>query len=278
MRTLVHLSDLHFGTVREEIIQPLVGLIERIQPDMIAISGDLTQRARQKEFRAAREFLDALPFPKIIVPGNHDIPLFNLFARFTKKLDRYRRFIIEDLEPFYSDHEIAVLGVNTARSATFKGGRVNAQQVARMQERLGALAGLTKIVVTHHPFDLPESYSDKALVGRARMAMQQLAGANVDLFLAGHLHVGLSEPTALRFQVSGHSALIIQAGTALSMRVRGEANSFNVVRIQRPNIAVSRLTWRPDLKIFISAHSDYFRHTDTGWVRGDKLDYAEPEE
>ena len=278
MRTLVHLSDLHFGTVREEIIQPLVDLIERIQPDMIAISGDLTQRARQKEFRAAREFFDSLPFQKIVVPGNHDIPLFNLFARFTKKLDRYRRFITEDLEPFYSDHEIAVLGVNTARSATFKGGRVNAQQVARMQERLGALAGLTRIVITHHPFDLPESYPDKALVGRARMAMQRLAGANVDLFLAGHLHVGLSEPTALRFQVSGHSALIIQAGTALSMRVRGEANSFNVIRIQRPNIAVSRLTWRPDLKIFISTHSDYFRHTDTGWVRGDKLDFAEPEE
>ena len=98
MRTLVHLSDLHFGTVRQEIVLPLLSLLERIHPDLIAVSGDLTQRARREQFQAAREFLDAMRFPKIVVPGNHDIPLFNLFARFTKKLERYRRYISEDLE------------------------------------------------------------------------------------------------------------------------------------------------------------------------------------
>jgi 3',5'-cyclic AMP phosphodiesterase CpdA len=278
MRTLVHLSDLHFGAVQEEIVEPLLGLVERIQPDLIAVSGDLTQRARKEQFRSAREFLDAMPFPKVVVPGNHDIPLFNLLARFTKKLDRYRRYISEDLEPFFCDPEVAVLGVNTARSATFKSGRVNARQVMGIQERLGELAGVIKIVITHHPFDLPEPYPDRALVGRARMAMQQLAGAGIDLFLAGHLHVGMSEPTAVRFQVSGHAALMIQAGTALSSRHRGEPNSFNVIRVERPNISVSRLTWREDLKIFVAAHADYFRHTEKGWERGSKLDMAEPEE
>jgi 3',5'-cyclic AMP phosphodiesterase CpdA len=278
MRTLVHLSDLHFGTVRQEIVLPLLSLLERIQPDVIAISGDLTQRARREQFQAAREFLDAMQFPKIVVPGNHDIPLFNLFARFTKKLERYRRYISEDLNPFHRDAEIAVLGINTARSATFKGGRVNAQQVAHMQERLGPLDGVTKIVVTHHPFDLPERYPDKALVGRARKAMQQLASSGIDLFLAGHLHMAGSEPTALRFQISERTPLMIQAGTALSSRIRGEANSFNVIRIQHPNISVSRLTWRADLKIFVSTHADYFRHTEAGWARGSKLDFAEPEQ
>jgi 3',5'-cyclic AMP phosphodiesterase CpdA len=278
MRTVVHLSDLHFGTVRQEIVLPLLSLLERIQPDVIAVSGDLTQRARKEQFLAAREFLDAMPFPKIVVPGNHDIPLFNIFARFTKKLHRYRRYISDNLNPFHSDAEIAVLGVNTARSATFKGGRVNGRQVAHMQERLGALNGVTKIVVTHHPFDLPGSYPDKALVGRARIAMQQLASSGIDLFLAGHLHIGRSEPTALRLDISGRSPLMIQAGTALSNRTRGEANSFNVIRIQHPTIYVSRLTWRADLKIFVSTHADYFRHNETGWVRGSKLDFAEPEE
>jgi 3',5'-cyclic AMP phosphodiesterase CpdA len=278
MRTLVHLSDLHFGTVRQEIVLPLLSLLERIQPDLIAISGDLTQRARKEQFAAAREFLDAIRFPKIVVPGNHDIPLYNLFARFVLKLARYKRYISDDLEPFYSDPEIAVLGINTARSATFKGGRVNSRQVARMQKRLGPLNGVTKIVVTHHPFDLPEAYPDKALVGRARRAMQQLVGSGIDLFLAGHLHIGLSEPTALRFQIGGRSPLMIQAGTALSSRVRGEANSFNVIRIQHPNISVSRLSWRSDLKVFVSTHADYFRHSDGGWARGSKLDFAEPEE
>jgi 3',5'-cyclic AMP phosphodiesterase CpdA len=278
MRTLVHLSDLHFGTVRQEIVLPLLSLLERVQPDVIAVSGDLTQRARREQFQAAREFLDAMRFPKIVVPGNHDIPLFNLFARFTKKLERYRHYISEDLTPFHSDAEIAVLGVNTARSATFKGGRVNSQQVAHMRERLGPLDGVIKIVVTHHPFELPAPYPEKALVGRARMAMQQLASSGIDLFLAGHLHIGRSEPTALRFQISEHTPLMIQAGTALSSRIRGEANSFNVIRIQHPNISVSRLTWRSDLKIFVSTHADYFRHTETGWTRGSKLDFAETEE
>jgi 3',5'-cyclic AMP phosphodiesterase CpdA len=278
MRTLVHLSDLHFGTVRQEIVLPLLSLLERIQPDLVAVSGDLTQRARKEQFAAARDFLDAMRFPKIVVPGNHDVPLYNLFARFVLKLARYRRYISDDLEPFYGDPEIAVLGINTARSATFKGGRINARQVARMQERLGPLNGITKIVVTHHPFDLPEAYPDKALVGSARRAMQQLAGSGIDLFLAGHLHIGLSEPTALRFQIGGRSPLMIQAGTALSSRVRGEANSFNVIRIQHPNISVSRLTWRADLKVFVSTHADYFRHSEAGWARGSKLDFAEPEE
>jgi 3',5'-cyclic AMP phosphodiesterase CpdA len=244
---------------------------------VIAVSGDLTQRARREQFQSAREFLDAMPFPKIIVPGNHDVPLFNVFARFTKKLARYRRYISEDLSPFYRDAEIAVLGVNTARSATFKGGRVNARQVAHMQERLGSLEGVIKIVVTHHPFDLPGLHPEKALVGRARTAMQQLASAGIDLFLAGHLHIGRSEPTALRFQIGEGSPLMIQAGTVLSSRIRGEANSFNVIRIEHPNISVSRLAWRGDLKIFVSAHADYFRHTEVGWVRGSKLDFAEPE-
>ena len=278
MRTLVHLSDLHFGTVRQGIVLPLLSLLERIQPDVIAISGDLTQRARSEQFQAAREFLDAMRFPKIVVPGNHDIPLFNLFARFTKKLERYRHYISEDLNPFHRDAEIAILGINTARSATFKGGRVNAQQVAHMQERLGPLDGVTKIVVTHHPFDLPGAYPEKALVGRARMVMQQLASSGIDLFLAGHLHMAGSQPTALRFQISESTPLMIQAGTALSTRIRGEANSFNVIRIQHPNISVSRLTWRADLKIFVSTHADYFRHTDAGWVPGSKLDFAEPEQ
>ena len=177
-----------------------------------------------------------------------------------------------------SVRRIAVLGINTARSATFKGGRVNAQQVARMQERLGSLSGPIKVVVTHHPFDLPESYPEKALVGRARMAMQQLAGAGIDLFLAGHLHLGGSEPTAHRFVVSGYAALMVQAGTALSSRTRGEDNSFNVIRIKRPNIGVSRMVWRADLKTFAPEHTDYFRHSETGWARGSKPEIAGPEE
>src|SRR6266550_2681089 len=130
MRTLVHLSDLHFGRVDEQIIEPLISAVTEINPDLVAVSGDLTQRARSRQFRDARAFLNALPQPQIVVPGNHDVPLHNVFTRFLRPLDKYKRHITGDLHPTYVDDEIVVVGVNTARSLTIKGGRINADQVA----------------------------------------------------------------------------------------------------------------------------------------------------
>ncbi|MEJ7700700.1 MAG: metallophosphoesterase [Pyrinomonadaceae bacterium] len=161
MRTLVHLSDVHFGRVDRAIIEPLIKTISDLKPDIVAVSGDLTQRARSEQFKEARAFLDRLPTPQIVVPGNHDVPLHNVFSRFFEPLDKYRRYITNDLEPFYADDEVAVLGINTARSLTFKGGRVNERQVALMRKKLCPFdKNIVKIVVTHHPFDLPEGYND----------------------------------------------------------------------------------------------------------------------
>jgi 3',5'-cyclic AMP phosphodiesterase CpdA len=98
MRTIVHLSDLHFGRVDQQLIEPLIKTISEIKPDLVAVSGDLTQRARSRQFVEARAFLDALPEPQIVVPGNHDIPLHNIFARFLGPLDKYRRYITDDLQ------------------------------------------------------------------------------------------------------------------------------------------------------------------------------------
>src|SRR6202048_1786243 len=136
MRTLVHLSDLHFGRVDPQIVAPLIKTVSEISPDLVAVSGDLTQRARTQQFLEARAFLDALPQPQIVVPGNHDVPLHNVFARFLQPLDKYRRYITDDLQPFCADEEIAVIGVNTARSLTIKGGRVNSDQVSSIRQKL----------------------------------------------------------------------------------------------------------------------------------------------
>src|SRR5580765_3653492 len=202
MRSIVHLSDIHFGRVNREVIAPLIDAIGKINPDLLAVSGDLTQRARSHQFKEARAFLDLLPQPQIVVPGNHDVPLHNLLARFAQPLHRYRRYITADLRPFYHDAEIAVLGVNTARSLTIKGGRINKQQVAWMRDRLCAAdTNAIKVVVTHHPFDLPEGHDERALVGRARMAMEHLADCGADLFLAGHLHVSHTTHSARRYQI-----------------------------------------------------------------------------
>jgi 3',5'-cyclic AMP phosphodiesterase CpdA len=270
MRTIAHLSDLHFGRIQEGIVEALIRMIHELRPDLTAISGDLTQRARVPEFEQAREFLRALPGPKIVVPGNHDVPLYNLYARFARALLRYRRYISPELEPFFIDDEIAVQGLNTARSLTFKGGRVNKRQIALLGDRLGGLQHLTKIVVTHHPFDLPERYPENALVGRARMALMRLAASGIDLFLAGHLHVGITEKIPLRFNVGGRSPLLLQAGSATSSRRRGHPNSFNFIRVHRPWITVERFDAFDTGEIFRRAAIARFEHTDAGWIASDE--------
>jgi 3',5'-cyclic AMP phosphodiesterase CpdA len=267
MRLVVHLSDLHFGRVDQAVLEPLVDAIREIAPHVVVVSGDLTQRARQSQFAEARDFLQTLPSPQIVVPGNHDVPLYNIFARFLQPLDNFKEYITKDLEPFYSDEEIAVLGINTARSFTFKQGRINEQQVERIRERMcGYPDEMTKIVVTHHPFDVPEGHTGDIL-GRARMAIEALARCDADVVLAGHLHISHTGHTAKRFNTRGHSALVVQAGTATSTRGRGEPNSFNLIRIQHPHINVERLSWRRDIGAFKPASSETFRHTSDGWIR-----------
>lgn len=270
MRTLVHLSDLHFGRVDATLIAPLTSLIAEIAPEVLVVSGDLTQRARSTEFVAARAFLDSLPSPQIVVPGNHDISMHNLFNRFLRPLAKFTRHITTDLEPFYIDAEIAVAGVNTARSLTIKDGRINAAQMARLRARLAEVpADLVKVIVTHHPFDLPGTYADDELVGRADAALQTFASCGADLLLAGHLHASHAGTTAARHRIDGYTALAVQAGTATSTRGRGETNSFNVIRIATRQIAIERMAWRPEADRFELAETSHFRRAGDHWFPHD---------
>src|SRR5947209_9987923 len=268
MRTLVHLSDLHFGRVDYSVVEPLVEKVNEVKPDLSVVSGDLTQRARSQQFKEAREFLDRLPSPQIIVPGNHDVPMHNAYARFFKGLNKYKRYITDDLEPFYSDTEMAVLGLNTARRFTIKYGRVNEDQIAAIRERLCAFGDeVTKIIVTHHPFDLPEGGDENELVGRARLAMETIAVCGADVLLAGHLHLSHTGESSARYKIAGHSALVVSAGTATSTRGRGESNSFNVLRIKHPFINVERLSWAAESARFTPSSTEHFKHTPDGWTR-----------
>jgi 3',5'-cyclic AMP phosphodiesterase CpdA len=267
MRTLVHLSDLHFGRTDPAILAPLVKFIGEMNPDLVAISGDLTQRARTAEFLAAKEFLAAIPFPQIVVPGNHDVPLHNLFSRFARKLDRYTRFITADLQPVFADSEMVVVGVNTARAFTWKDGRINAGQLQRLRATLQAIpSDRTKIVVTHHPFDLPAGAAGR-VVGRSHLAMKTLAECGVDLLLAGHFHIADTTQTAKRYKMSGYSAIIVSSGTSTSTRGRGQPNSFNVIRIEQPGIAIERRVWRRDSGAFDVLSLERFHRFEGGWIR-----------
>lgn len=266
MRTLVHLSDLHFGRIDPAVLEPLRRAVHDARPDLLAISGDLTQRARRTQFAAARAFLDTLEPPKLLVPGNHDVPYWNVARRFLQPLTRYRKYISEDLEPEYEDEEMIVIGVNTARALAHGGGRINGRQVDRIVRRLTGLPqALVRIIVTHHPFDLPPGVRERRLLGRARMAMAQLSKANADLFLSGHLHVSHTSRAADRYRIDGHSGLIVQAGT-VSSRSRGEQPSFNLLRIQRPEISLSKYVWDPVTGAFASSDWGRYRHSTEGWV------------
>jgi 3',5'-cyclic AMP phosphodiesterase CpdA len=245
VKTVAHLSDLHFGRLDEAVLDPLRLALERLHPDLVVISGDLTQRARKGQFRDAKEYLDSLPMPQIVVPGNHDVPLYNVVKRFLAPLKNYREIISDDLQPDYIDDEIAVVGVNTARSFVFKGGRINDEQVEAVKAKLCGLPdGITKILVTHHPFDVPkDSGEGDQIVGRARMALEKLAGCGADLLLSGHLHDAHVGHTAERYPIAGVSALVVQAGTATSSRTRETPNSFNVLRVESNHVVVEQHAW-----------------------------------
>ena len=269
MRRIVHLSDIHFGRTDRAVVKSLEDAIVNLEPHLVVVSGDLTQRARKKQFAEARDFLERLHFPKIVVPGNHDVPLFNVFKRFIQPLNNYKEFISADLCPFFADDEIAVIGINTARSLAFKGGRVNEEQVDEIRERLDPLnENLLKIVVTHHPFDLPGGFDENEIVGRADEMMPKIAACGADIFLSGHLHISSITSSAHRYRLeSGRTALVIQAGTAASTRGRGEANSFNLIEAERPFLTVKRYECSTPPNGFLLSTTEQFTQTERGWSR-----------
>ena len=274
MQTIVHLSDLHFGALNDLTIGPLVDTLAGLRPDAVVVSGDLTQRARRREFVSARAFLERLPAPRLVVPGNHDVPLHNPIGRFWHRLRRYREYITDDLEPFWANDDVAIAGINTARSATIKGGRVSDRQVTGVVDRFRSVpAGVTRIVVAHHPFDLPPGPGGGRLVGRAARAMEHFAQSGIDVFLTGHLHKAHTGSTAERYRIPGHSALVVQAGTATSTRGRGEANSFNVLRVDRTRIVLDRFIWDISSSRFdLVQHGSFTRAID-GWKpESDRVD------
>lgn len=249
MRTIVQLSDLHFGATLVPTLEPLVRQLTDMAPDLVIVSGDLTQRAREEQFVEARAYLARLPLPQLVLPGNHDVPLYDVMRRFLSPLGRYTQYITNDLAPAFIDDEVAVVGINTARSLTFKGGDISASQLEHAVKQLAtAPAGAARIVVTHHPFDIPEGLSGVEVVGGAERALEAFERCQVDLFLSGHIH--LVHITGAAKYRPGYHATILQAGTATSTRARREANSFFVFRIDETSIACETHGWNAERQLF----------------------------
>src|ERR1700710_1887692 len=251
MARIAHLSDVHFGAHDPEVVAGAEAWLAESRPDLVVISGDFTQRARIDEYRAAAAFLDrieSLGLATLGVPGNHDVPLYDVVRRFTRPLHRYRRYIDDDLCPWFENEQLAVLGINTARSLTLKDGRISHEQMAIIRERFQNVPkARTRILVTHHPlFAMPigEAGEPSEAVGRHGKALEAVADAGVHIMLAGHFHRSFTESARHMVRNAG-PALVIQAGTATSTRLRhDEAQSFNLIRAERNDrIEVRVIAW-----------------------------------
>ena len=242
MARIAHLSDIHFGANDRRIVDATEAWLFAQQPDLIIISGDLTQRAKKEEFRAASAYLNRLRsagLNLLVVPGNHDIPLYDVMRRFGAPLRRYAKYISNDLSPWFENDEVAVLGLNTARSLTIKSGRLNHRQMQLVHERFADLApNKTRILVTHHPlFAMPIGAGNELseAVGRHDDAVKSVCEAGVHVALAGHFHRTYAEAAEKMVAHAGR-ALIVQAGTATSTRLRNaEPQSFNWLHIEKGN-------------------------------------------
>jgi 3',5'-cyclic AMP phosphodiesterase CpdA len=271
MSVIAHLSDLHFGRHDPLLAEALVAALRAARPDVVAISGDITQRARRREFAAARAFLDVLDPPAVVVPGNHDVPLYDVGRRFLRPLGRFRRYVSAETEPWFCDDEVAILGLNTARSSTFSNGRISHRQIGTLAARFArAPAAAVKVLVIHHPLTAPPDAPELRAVGRAATALEALAAAGIGVVLAGHHHRVLSGDAGVHHPIAGRGVLTIQAGTAISTRRRQDPNSFNLVRIEHSRVACIPQCWGGTG--FVPADAAVYERTPEGWRRADAAD------
>ena len=267
MARLVHLSDLHFGAHDDILVGAVERSVDELKPDLVVISGDFTQRARTEQFKDACRFLERLQekgHEVIGVPGNHDVPLYDVLRRFLSPLTRYRRFIDETLCPFVELPGVAVLGINTARSLTFKDGRISDEQVEFIRESFARTdTNAVRVLVTHHPlFAIPVGEQMERAVGRQELALDAIEKAGVDLLLAGHAHHASTHHASDLITRAG-GALVVQAGTATSTRVREQEQSFNTIEIAEGCVTVTVHPWTKDE--FRATDSQKYEWQDGRW-------------
>jgi len=267
MARLVHLSDLHFGAHDDDLVEAVEQSIDALKPDLVVVSGDFTQRARTEQFKDACRFLERLReggHEVLGVPGNHDVPLYDVLRRFLSPLTRYRRFIDETLCPFIELPGVAVLGINTARSLTFKDGRISEEQVKFIRETFSRTdPDITRVLVTHHPlFAVPVGDDIERAVGRQELALDAIEEAGVDVLLAGHAHHASTHDASDLVTRSG-GALVVQAGTATSTRVREQEQSFNTIDIDGSRVTVTVNAWTGEA--FKPADAQPYQYQEGRW-------------
>ena len=268
MKRILHISDLHFGRTRPDLLEPLVALVADLAPDLVAISGDFTQRARRSQFVEAAAFLDRLRAPWLAVPGNHDISLDNLMIRALDPWGRYRGLIHDDLSPVHQDEELTVIGLNTVNRFAHQAGRIGRAAIAQIAAAHDDSPLKTLVVVMHHPLEHPPG-SDKAPMRHVLRGVEALGQAGADIVLSGHLHNAHVSPLS-----TAPGILLVQAGTGLSTRLREEPNTLNLLSIAPGDVRIDRYAARTLALFAIDETAFFARHGDGADARWERAERA----
>lgn len=264
---IAHLSDTHFGTELPEVESALLAMLPSLQPDLVVVSGDITQRARASQFDAAAAFLERLPpVPKLLVPGNHDLPLFNLPMRLLLPDHGYRR-VFGATEQRRQLGTVAVLGFDTTRRWRHTRGDLDVGHLRATLAALGPTVS-TRIVVLHQPLHTAlDTDRDECLLSAADIA-DALADCTVDLVLSGHVHMPLLSDTREIFPRLSRHFVLSGAGTALSWRVRaGAPNSLNLLELDEDgrHLSVTLYAFDAGTQAFTPALARHYLRVADGW-------------
>jgi 3',5'-cyclic AMP phosphodiesterase CpdA len=261
LRTILHISDVHFGPPHlPRVSAGVLELIAARRPEVVVLSGDLTQRAKPEQFRQARRFVDAIPVPTIVVPGNHDVPMYRVWERIFSPFGAYRKYFGTELEPIYRDDELLIVGINTAFNWTIKDGRIKLRRLLEVGELFEKTPdSVFKVVVAHHHLIPPPNFGTQKVLANAYEAIDLFSQVGVDLILSGHLHqayIGNSE----EFYPKGRPPVVIlHSGTTTSNRGRAgerEKNTCNWIAVDNKSLVVSHFRWHPELDRF----AEHSRH------------------
>lgn len=255
MREILHVSDVHFGPLHSpEVSEGVLALVERRPPDLVVVSGDLTQRAKPAQFREARAWADRIPVPSVTVPGNHDVPLWRVWERVFAPFGAYRKWFASDLEPSWIDDELHVVGINTAHGWTHKNGRISLRRLNEVSRELAASSERRfRVVVAHHHLVPPPRFDSQRLLRNAHEAVEMFTRIGVDLVLSGHLHQCHHQSSEAWFPSGRRPFLIVHAGTTTSVRGRGverRRNTCNWIRVDDDEVALSHLRWDGERRLF----------------------------
>lgn len=278
---LMHISDLHAGPpFNEQIARQVAHYAHTYKPDLLVISGDFVQRADFiAQWHTARAFLETLPEPRLVVPGNHDVPLFNPFNRIFFSLRRYKRYISPNLNQVFERPGLVVAGANTAHGLTFDGGRLSKRQADILTRILGRYSDrdYCKVVVWHHPVINPPGLTKRREMARTLEAVRLLDRCGVELLLCGHIHVSYVGSTLDVVGSLGQGTIICQSGTTTSKRGYGREhgkNSFNLIEIDERVIRISHHLYLNDGESFVPVAEHTFPRRTGGPYRLPKDEQA----